>query len=1056
MLKTLKMKKEKQHIDLFEDYENIPANVQKVLDKYEEAFMDGAYDGLLKAHKAVNKLGYTFEYYLDGQAYGLRPNDVPLNKLKGYEDEPDEMAKGGNIDNEVMQEINKWMIISHLFDENPDTGRPISDSKFKKISKEIYAEWYSSKDNYTDIKQYFNQLEENGDYQMFLFEKGGEIENFYVYGKFDEDRKWQPIKKFTFEKEAKDFISKIVVKGVSIGGFSMKFDDYKISKIKSKNWEDNEISQMEKGGSVEDSGLMVIGRTTIDNTRIGDIIEQNDFYAEWNTREGFWFFPEEVENYDELEQQLEELFIEEGINARFEGIFAKGGSVGNLTMMIWFEFTTTSDSIDLEDKELKNEFLELSSIQKEDDYKYSATALSRNSLWKEFSNQTSKQFKDELQRKLKELVNSKTNNKVVVKSIKIPRGASMQKGGSIDKIKKGDSVYYIRQYTAGKIVGKVIDIDEDGMYAKVRNTIGNIDYVPVNALKKYVKQELSNYPNKTVTADVIDNVYEWVGLDFSKKQIKEVFDAIEEYTGYEYPKSFKTNASPFNDFEPAHKKVNEVVNSLSIAALEGDDLTKSNIRDIIWGIVMSAHNKMANGGEVDEIQPMGRKHKDAVEYGKKLVDKGANHIEVRNKLEEHYPGLKSEMQNVINDILDYKESKMATGGEVEDFNDLIGKWVSLYSIGVEEPASFTIKSVKVTPENYTHRDLTIKLSSDSEEKIPLKKAFDFVNGKTIVLNNSKGEKYALQLLKKYATGGEVLGRNIKFTDYNGETRNGVITESLDGGNFAVSSGFGSVLVTPEMVISFDEKPQESKRKLFGFFEEGGNINTEIVTIYVNDYPYYLKKGGDTTHLYMSNSREGIDLVIPSHIGQYNGTPYYTDIRSWLKGGESPNGKKYTETFKDGGKIESKPDKKFLNKISSKVDKVWDAIGAQSGGQIRSNKEMLADYATKSLIEVEKLGLKKNSLTENDFKHFQNRNDHLLNEFLIWNDFFVNNFAEKEKASFVALFKDYPNGYADPSIIKVVTNDEMYIPHSKIQSITVLIDGKEVLINGKHILNGANR
>ena len=1033
------MKKQTQHIDLFEDYENIPANVQKILDKYEEAFMDGAYDGLLKAHKEVNKLGYTFEYYLDGIAYGLRPNDVPLNKLKGYEDEPDEMAKGG---------------------------------------------------------------------------------------------------------------------------------------------------------SVEDSGLMVIGRTTIDNTRIGDIIEQNDFYAEWNAREGFWFFPEEVENYDELEQQLEELFIEEGINARFEGIFAKGGdvgngkkkdiisfdyqtrsykgdekllgeiikkifnierrfppvltfdkssmkfvfteyisekeikseqyktnlfkkvqdvkskieglynlsvnyhiihaeewnnfensleisigekknyddssfyatggSVGNLTMMVWVEFTTTSDSIDLEDKELKNEFLELSSIQKEDDYKYSATALSRNSLWKEFSNQTSKQFKDELQRKLKELVNSKTNNKVVVKSIKIPRGASMQKGGSIDKIKKRDSVYYIRQYTTGKIVGKVIDIDEDGMYAKVRNTIGNIDYVPVNALKKYVKQELSNYPNKTVTSDVIDNVYEWVGLDFSKEQIKEVFDAIEEYTGYEYPKSFKTNGSPANDFEPVHKKVNEVVNSLSIAALEGDDLTKSNIRDIIWGIVMSAHNKMATGGEVgkkryvadgylenmnltellnkipifeqmhiqgyadytrskqayddfdkktgnkhlsfeeknqydnflkrkrmyqekyrqnlikylnnrkmatggevDEIEPMGRKHKDAVEYGKKLVDKGANHIEVRNKLEEHYPGLKSEMQNVINDILDYKESKMATGGEV-------------------------------------------------------------------------------------------LGRNIKFTDYSGETRNGIITESLDGGNFAVSSGFGSILVTPEMVISFDEKPQESKRKLFGFFEEGGNINTEIVTIYVNDYPYYLKKSGDTTHLYMSNSREGIDLVIPSHIGQYNGTPYYTDIRSWLKGGESPNGKKYTETFKDGGKVESKPDKKFLNKISSKVDKVWDVIGAQSGGQIRSDKEMLADYAIKSLIEVEKLGLKKNSLTENDFKHFQNRNDHLLNEFLIWNDFFVNNFAEKEKASFVTLFNDYPNGYADPSIIKVVTNDEMYIPHSKIQSITVLIDGKEVLINGKHILNGANR
>ena len=31
-----------------------------------------------------------------------------------------------------------------------------------------------------------------------------------------------------------------------------------------------------------------------------------------------------------------------------------------------------------------------------------------------------------------------------------------------------------------------------------------------------------------ITANEIDNVHEWVGLDFSKEQIKEVFDAIEE------------------------------------------------------------------------------------------------------------------------------------------------------------------------------------------------------------------------------------------------------------------------------------------------------------------------------------------------------------------------------------------------------------------------------------------------------------------------------------------------------------------------------------------------
>lgn len=60
-------------IDLFEDYENIPENLQKVLDKHQKAFEDGCYKGLLKAFNAVEKIGYTFEYYLDGQAYDLRP-----------------------------------------------------------------------------------------------------------------------------------------------------------------------------------------------------------------------------------------------------------------------------------------------------------------------------------------------------------------------------------------------------------------------------------------------------------------------------------------------------------------------------------------------------------------------------------------------------------------------------------------------------------------------------------------------------------------------------------------------------------------------------------------------------------------------------------------------------------------------------------------------------------------------------------------------------------------------------------------------------------------------
>ena len=157
-------------VDLFEDYDNIPKNVQKVLDKFEHDFIEGNYSGLDKALKAVQKLGYTFEYYLDGQAYDLRPIG---KKGKSESDGGGYFARGGGVD--------------------------------------------------------------------------------------------------------------------------------------------------------EGKGLYVTGRTREDNTKIGDLIDEKEYHAEWNAREGYWLFPEEEDLYDSLEKQLEEDFADYGINARFEGIFKDGG-----------------------------------------------------------------------------------------------------------------------------------------------------------------------------------------------------------------------------------------------------------------------------------------------------------------------------------------------------------------------------------------------------------------------------------------------------------------------------------------------------------------------------------------------------------------------------------------------------------------------------------------------------------------------------------------------------------------------------------------------------------
>jgi len=80
-------------VDLFEDYENIPAKVQKVLDENSVAFEDGDYRDLEKAVKELEKIGYTFEYDLDGQAYDLRE----IGQKGKSEVGDDEYAEGGQV-----------------------------------------------------------------------------------------------------------------------------------------------------------------------------------------------------------------------------------------------------------------------------------------------------------------------------------------------------------------------------------------------------------------------------------------------------------------------------------------------------------------------------------------------------------------------------------------------------------------------------------------------------------------------------------------------------------------------------------------------------------------------------------------------------------------------------------------------------------------------------------------------------------------------------------------------------------------------------------------------
>jgi hypothetical protein len=82
------------YVDLFEEYEQQPQNIKNIVDNYMSLYEDGAdYSDTQKFLKEVESVGYTFEYSLDNEPYGLRPKGVQLNQLKGYE----EFENGGQV-----------------------------------------------------------------------------------------------------------------------------------------------------------------------------------------------------------------------------------------------------------------------------------------------------------------------------------------------------------------------------------------------------------------------------------------------------------------------------------------------------------------------------------------------------------------------------------------------------------------------------------------------------------------------------------------------------------------------------------------------------------------------------------------------------------------------------------------------------------------------------------------------------------------------------------------------------------------------------------------------
>lgn len=73
---------------LFENYNEMPKELAEVVNKFSPLYESGDadYNTTSEFYDACINIGYTFNWYLDNEPFGLRPLGVKLTDLEGFDD----------------------------------------------------------------------------------------------------------------------------------------------------------------------------------------------------------------------------------------------------------------------------------------------------------------------------------------------------------------------------------------------------------------------------------------------------------------------------------------------------------------------------------------------------------------------------------------------------------------------------------------------------------------------------------------------------------------------------------------------------------------------------------------------------------------------------------------------------------------------------------------------------------------------------------------------------------------------------------------------------------
>jgi hypothetical protein len=142
----------------------------------------------------------------------------------------------------------------------------------------------------------------------------------------------------------------------------------------------------------------------------------------------------------------------------------------------------------------------------------------------------------------------------------------------------------------------------------------------------------------------------------------------------------------------------------------------------------------------------------------------------RSDLEENLTDFKGNKLNIpsYDELMEQPYGFMEHGGEIDEVAEMLkGKYVNIFSMGVENPISTDIVEAKMSDPKFRYQTLSLSTRGGGEERIEGKEKINaFLNGEMVYVRDSS-EEYGIQLIDTFDKGGElkdatyIPNRNIK-------------------------------------------------------------------------------------------------------------------------------------------------------------------------------------------------------------------------------------------------------------------------------------------------------